>query len=57
MTDHLWTMGDMPPEYTDVILMREFGWTVRELRETPATEIMTIITVLSVESKLLKKRT
>lgn len=45
----------MPPEYTDVILMREFGWTVRELRETPAPEIFKIITVLAAEAKYTKK--
>lgn len=44
----------MPPEYTDVILMREFGWTVKELHETPAPEILKIITVLSAEAKYTK---
>ena len=44
----------MPREYVDFQVMREMGWTYKELIDTPASVVTDIIRYLNTENKYQK---
>jgi hypothetical protein len=51
MAFHLWTGGPPPPEYVEMNIMREFGWTYAELNDTPQHVVLDILTMISAENE------
>lgn len=48
---HLHMNEPPPPEYTDVLLMREFGWTPGQVRDLSSEDRRMILTCLATETK------
>lgn len=44
----------MPGEYVEFQVMREMGWTYKELMETPASVVVDIVRYLNTEGKYQK---
>lgn len=53
----LWTEGDLPPEYTDLVLMRDvFHCTPAELAAQDADAVLAVLTLLQAETAYEKRK-
>lgn len=53
----LWTSGPLPPEYVDLVLMRDiFHCTPSELYEQSAEDVSTVLTLLQAEDVVQRLR-
>ena len=56
MFAHLWTGTAPPREYVNYKICEKFGWTPEELRQQRASDILQILTFMSVESKIEERK-
>lgn len=55
MWEHLWTQGEMPEDYTDLILCRDvYSCRPSELDEEDGERVLKHLTCLDVEAKKMK---